>query len=146
LQDGLDALSKAFTWHVCAILVQQQPAFKIYEGKLGMPDVVQSLPVMKTVQFPASEINADEGQNDGNWQVLQSMLSQAGVPDSRLENDMILIHGNLSTKGRIDALWKMHMIECTAKNQLDFVISVPGLFHSYRCILEGTCQARGRMR
>jgi hypothetical protein len=57
------------------------------------------------------------------------MLSQAGVPDSRLENDVILVHGDLSTKERIDALWKMHMIERTAKNQLNFVIFVPGLFH-----------------
>lgn len=128
-QGGLDALSKAFAWHIRAILVQQQPAFKIYEGVLGMPDAVQSLPVVKTVQFPASAINADEGQNDGNWQVLESMLSQAGVPDSRLEDDVILVHGDLSTKERIDALRKMRTIERTAKNRLDFVTFVPGLFH-----------------
>jgi hypothetical protein len=83
-----------------------------------MPDVVQSLPVMKTAQFPASAINADKGQNDGNWQVLQSMLLQAGVPDGRLENDVILVYGDLLTKERIDALQKIRTIERTANSTL----------------------------
>ena len=112
-----------------AILVQQQPLFKHYSAELRLPTTVQTLPLTKTIQYPASAINADEGQNDGNWQVLENMLDQSGVPDNRLEEEISLVHGDLTTKERLDALWKMHIVEHLAKNWLNFVVFVPGLFH-----------------
>ena len=42
---------------------------------------------------------------------------------------MTLVHGDLSTKERIDGLRKMQTIEHSAKNRLDWVVFVPGLFH-----------------
>src|SRR5882762_4292626 len=127
--EGLDPLSRAFAWHLRAILVQQEPSFAAYTSQLGAPEAVDVLPVTRTIQFPASAINADEGQSDGNWQVLVNMLEQSGVPDARLEEDVILVHGDLSTKERIDSLRKMRTIEHSSKNRLDFVVFVPGLFH-----------------
>jgi hypothetical protein len=84
---------------------------------------------MKTSQYPASAINADEGSNDGNWQVFVNLLEQAGVPDERLEEEIVLVHGDLATKERIDGLCKMRTIESSAKNHLAFAVVVPGLFH-----------------
>jgi hypothetical protein len=126
---GVDPLIKALAWHLRAILVQQEPGFDIFKLALGLPDVVDALPVVKTRQFPANAINADEGQNDGNWQVLESLLEQSSVPTAKLEETVILIHGDLATKERVDALRKMRCIEHSAKNRLDWVVFVPGLFH-----------------
>ena len=127
--EDLDPLSWAFVWHLRAILVQQEPSFAEYMSQLSAPEAVDVLPVMQTIQFPASAINADEGQSNGNWQVLVNMLEQSGVLDARLEEDVILVHGNLSMKEWIDSLWKMHTIEHSSKNCLDFVVFIPGLFH-----------------
>lgn len=59
-----------------AILVKKEPAFTKYHLDLGMPEAIDVLPVQKTMQFPANAINADESQNDGNWEVLKSLLDQ----------------------------------------------------------------------
>lgn len=126
---GPDALVKCFAWHLRSILVQQEPSFSSYTQHLGLPAPLDVLPLTKTVQYPANAINADEGQHDGNWQVLVNLLDQSNVPNERLEEDVILIHGDLSTKERIDGLRRMRVIEHSSRNRLDFVVFVPGLFH-----------------
>lgn len=96
---------------------------------LGLPEAINLLPVTQTIQYPASAINTDEGSHNGNWQVLENLLKQGGVPDARLEDDIILVHGDLATKERIDGLRKMRTIESDSKGRLAFMIFVPGLFH-----------------
>lgn len=122
-------LRKVFAWHLHAILIQQEPSFKSYESQLHLPNEIKCLPLVKTRQFPANAINADKGQNDSNWQVLESLLDQSGVQESTVEDNIILVHGDLSMKERIDALRKMRTPEKNSKNHLDFVIFVLGLFH-----------------
>jgi len=129
LVDGLDSLHRAFAWHLRAILIQQDQSFGRYKQHLGLPDAINPLPVTKTLQFPASAINADESSHDGNWEVFKSLLEQLAVPDERLEDEIILIHGDLATKEKIDGLRKMRTIEKSAKNRLGFAVVVPGLFH-----------------
>jgi hypothetical protein len=73
---GFNSLSKAFAWHLRAILVQRGPKFDLYHSQLGLPEPIDVLPVQKTVQFPANAINADESQSDGNWEVLTGLLAQ----------------------------------------------------------------------
>ena len=85
----LDSLSKAFAWHLRAILVQRGPKFDLYHSQLGLPEPIDILPVQKTVQFPANAINADESQSDGNWEVLTSLLAQVSS-SFRLEN--VVVH------------------------------------------------------
>ena len=91
--------------HLHVILVQQQCLSKLYSAELRLPTTVQPLPLTQTIQYPASAINSDEGQNDGNW---QDKLDQSGFPDNRLEEEVILVHEDLSTKERLNAFQKMH--------------------------------------
>jgi len=75
----LHSIKAAFAWHICAILVEQEPEFACYQRHLGLPVAIEVLPTQKTVQFLANAINADESQNDGNWEVLTSLLDQVCV-------------------------------------------------------------------
>ena len=75
-QSKLHSIQAAFAWHIHAILVEREPAFARYQQQLGLPNAIEVLPTRKTVQFPANAINADESQNDGNWEVLTSLLDQ----------------------------------------------------------------------
>ena len=74
--NNLDALSRAFAWHICAILVHHMKGFENYKSNLSLPEEVDKLPVEQTTQYPANAINTDEGQNDGNWEVLKNLLQQ----------------------------------------------------------------------
>ena len=77
--DRLDPLRMAFAWHFRQILVEHEPGFKKYKSRLGSPQAIHNLPVQQTVQVPANAINADEGQNDGNWEVLKNLLNQVSI-------------------------------------------------------------------
>jgi hypothetical protein len=111
------------------ILLQQDQSFVKYLPMLGLPEAINLLSVTRMTQYPASAINADEGLHDGNWQVIKNILKQGGVPNARLEDDIILVYRDLATKERIDGLHKMHIIESDSKSQLAFIIFTPGLFH-----------------
>ena len=141
------SLNAAFAWHIREILVKREPAFAHYQQHLGLPAAIEVLPTRKTVQYPANAINADESQNDGNWEVLTNLLDQvcathlnvlylitegtlqSNIQDNSLEEFVTLVHGDLSTKERIDALRKMCTIEHSTKNWLGWVVFVPGMFH-----------------
>jgi hypothetical protein len=71
----------------------------------------------------------DKSSYDGNWEVFKSLLEQLAAPDERLEDKIILIHGDLATKEKIDGLHKMCTIKKSAKNHLGFGLVIPGLFH-----------------
>ena len=49
LIDGLHALSRAFAWHMRAILLQQDQSFAKYLPMLGLPEAINSLPVTQTI-------------------------------------------------------------------------------------------------
>ncbi|KIJ09266.1 hypothetical protein PAXINDRAFT_87711 [Paxillus involutus ATCC 200175] len=46
-----------------------------------------------------------------------------------MSNHVIIIHGDLLTKERIDSIHEARSIEATPKHRFDFVVFVPGLFH-----------------
>ena len=74
--NNLDALLRAFAWHICAILIYHMKGFENYKSNLSLPEEVDKLPVEQTTQYLANAINMDEGQNDGNWEVLKNLLQQ----------------------------------------------------------------------
>ena len=69
--EGLDPL---FLEHLCGIFVQQEPSFAVYMSQLGTPEAVDVFPMMRTIQFPVSAINTDEGQSYGNWLIFSNRV------------------------------------------------------------------------
>ena len=57
------------------------------------------------------------------------LCTQTNTPNEFLEEYVTLVHRDLSTKERIDALRKMRVTEHNAKNCLDWVLFIPGMFH-----------------
>ncbi|KAJ3816301.1 hypothetical protein F5880DRAFT_1455786, partial [Lentinula raphanica] len=118
-------------WLCLQILVEQGgSSFEAYKKNLGEPASIQVLPAQeKDVQYPAEAINADEGTYDGNAEVIVSLLEQSNTSDNELELYVELFHGDLGTLERIEGLKRTRMIEKSAKNRLDFLVFIPGLFH-----------------
>jgi len=75
----LHSIKAAFAWHICAILVEQEPEFACYQQHLGLPVAIEVLQTWKTVQFPANAIDVYKSQNDGYWEVLTSLLDKVCV-------------------------------------------------------------------
>lgn len=130
-----------YTWHVRNILLQHGPKFEENFGEeLGDPEPVEPIPIHKTTQIPCRAMNIKESTTDGNIEVIECLLHQGGIGDptdakfdSQNDVDMsefvLLIHGDLLTKERLDSVRNSRSIENTAKRRFQFVVFVPGLFH-----------------
>ncbi|KAG2123033.1 hypothetical protein BD769DRAFT_1360080 [Suillus cothurnatus] len=132
----------AWAWHVCNILVNHGPKhFAKFARELGRPDTVFQIPVHKTHQIPCRSMKIKQSTTDGNVEVVENLLKQGGIGDPaadeefNLEHDVdmsehvIVIHGDLLTKERLDIACESRCIEDTPKNRLQFIIFLPGLFH-----------------
>ncbi|KAG1881034.1 hypothetical protein F4604DRAFT_1879629 [Suillus subluteus] len=121
---------EAFAWHVREILVHHGQHFRHFEKELCEPAPVERIPLHKT----------EQSTTDGNVEVMENLLRQGGIGDPNsgdfdkdhdidMSEHVILVHGDLLTKERLDTVSDSRRIETTAKNRLQYVIFLPGLFH-----------------
>ncbi|KAG2029371.1 hypothetical protein BDR03DRAFT_800750, partial [Suillus americanus] len=121
-------------------LVNQVEGFKHFKKELDEPDTVKRIPVHKTTQIPCQAMDIKQSTTDGNVEVLNNLFRQGGIGNPRdsgfdVEHDVdmlehiILIHGDLLTKERLDTVRNSRCIEHTPKNHFQYVIFLPGLFH-----------------
>ncbi|KAH9015996.1 hypothetical protein EDB85DRAFT_1817773, partial [Lactarius pseudohatsudake] len=131
---------KAFAWHVREILINHGQHFGYLSKKLGTPETVLRIPVSKTDQVPMRSMRIKQSSVDGNVEVMENLLSQGGLgdptePDFEANGDVdisdfvLLVHGDLLTKERLDTVRDSRCIEDTPKNRFQFVVFVLGLFH-----------------
>ncbi|KAG2084330.1 uncharacterized protein F5147DRAFT_748810 [Suillus discolor] len=108
--------------------------------KLDEPETIQRIPIHKTNQIPCRSMNIKQSTTDGNVEVLENLFHQGGIGDKsevnfNAEHDVdmtehvILVHGDLLTKERVDSVRNSRKIEHTPKNRLQYVVFLPGLFH-----------------
>ncbi|KAG2125101.1 hypothetical protein DEU56DRAFT_744063, partial [Suillus clintonianus] len=130
----------AFAWHVRNILVQHGRYFGTFADKLGEPESVLRIPVTKTEQIPFRSMRIKQSTADGNMEVMENLLRQGGIGDPTdkdfesagdvdMSEHVLLIHGDLLTKERLDTVSDTRRIESTPKNRFQYIIFLPGLFH-----------------
>ncbi|KAH9015955.1 hypothetical protein EDB83DRAFT_2232606 [Lactarius deliciosus] len=140
---------KTFAWHVCEILISHGQYFGYLSNKLATLETLLRIPVSKTDQVPMRSIplcalfitmKIKQSSVDGNIEVMENLLRQGGLgdptePDFEANGDVdisdfvLLVHGDLLTKERLDTMRDSRHIEDTPKNRFQFVIFVLGLFH-----------------
>lgn len=134
-------LSERLAWQVRRILVELGGAgFSHFAKDLGEPCPVNKIPIHKTKQVPFRAMNIKESTADGNIEVMSSLLRQGGLGDPTdkhfkpgvdvdVSDWVILVHGDLLTKERLDSVRITRQIEITPKLRFQFVVFLPGLFH-----------------
>ncbi|KAG2134981.1 hypothetical protein BD769DRAFT_1353025, partial [Suillus cothurnatus] len=136
----LSPRQEAFSWHIHSILVNHIRGFKHFAKDLDEPDTVKRIPLHKTTQIPCRAMDIKQSTTDGNMEVLNNLFRQGGIGnpgdsgfdvkhDVDMSDHVILIHGDLLTKERLDTLCNSWRIEHTLKNRFQYVIFLPGLFH-----------------
>ncbi|KAH7913660.1 hypothetical protein BJ138DRAFT_1001804, partial [Hygrophoropsis aurantiaca] len=114
--------------------------FATYADRLGQPETVFQIPVHKTNQIPCRSMKIKQSTTDGNVEVMENLLQQGGIgdPDDEsfnaghdidMSEHVLLVHGDLLTKERLDTVRDSRRIEDTPKNRLQYVVFLPGLFH-----------------
>ncbi|KAG1844782.1 hypothetical protein F4604DRAFT_1884397 [Suillus subluteus] len=111
-----------FAWHVRKILELCEPA------------PVEHIPLHKTKQVPCRAMNIKQSTTDGNVEVMENLLRQGGIGDPNsgdfdkdhdidLSEHVILVHGDLLTKERLDTVSDSRRIEMTPKNRLQCTLA-----------------------
>lgn len=134
-------LFERLAWQVRRILIEWGgSSFSRFSKDLGEPTMVNKIPVHKTQQIPFRAMNIKESTADGNIEVVQNLLRQGGLGDetdkrfkSGVDVDIsewvVLVHGDLLTKERLDSVKISRRVEKTPKLRFQFVVFLPGLFH-----------------
>ncbi|KAJ7078049.1 hypothetical protein B0H15DRAFT_805015 [Mycena belliarum] len=116
--------------------------FRQFKARLGLPEPVEQIPVVKMRHAPARSMDIKQSTVEGNLKVIPELLKQGGVGDP-LHDDggvwekniismvpyVILFHGDLGTGERIMSLLQRRAIESTPWLRYQYVIYVMGLFH-----------------
>lgn len=122
-------------WHVRQILLSDavsgisQAVKVVLQPLLGEPVPRNQIPVAKTIQYPARAMSISVSTNSGNAAAIDNLLQQADIKDEALEESVLLVHGDLGTGDKTAALMKSRRIEESAKNRLQYLIFIPGIFH-----------------
>ncbi|KAH7904696.1 hypothetical protein BJ138DRAFT_1018765, partial [Hygrophoropsis aurantiaca] len=130
----------AFAWHIRAILIHHGQYFANDSDRLGEPVPIFKIPVHKTEQIPFRSMKIKQSTTDGNIEVMENLLKQGGIGepsgeefdagnDVDMSEHVLLVHGDLLTKERLDSVRESRRIEDTAKNRFQYIIFVLGLFH-----------------
>lgn len=138
--EKLSPLLKAYAWHIRFILVHRGEYFGSLAPHLGQPDTVNQIPIHQTTQIPCRSMNVKESTPDGNIEVLECLLRQGGIGEPTEKNydveydvdmtdSVLLVHGDLLTKERLDTVQGSRCIESTPKRRFQYVVFLPGLFH-----------------
>ena len=136
----LSPQQEAFAWHIRDVLVRHGQYFGHFLPKLGEPSSVHKIPVHKTDQIPCRAMNIKQSSIDGNIEVMEELLRQGGLGDINdagfdashevdMSEHVILVHGDLLTKERLDSVRESRSIEETPKNRFQYLVFLPGLFH-----------------
>lgn len=131
---------KRFAWHVRKILIQRSEYFCGLLQHLGEPDVIWSIPLHQTTQVPCQAMKIKQSSVDGNIWVVDNLHTQGGIGDPRdkgfligydvdMSEWVIVVHGDLLTKERLDSIKESRSIEDGAKQHFQQLIFLPGLFH-----------------
>ena len=114
--------------------------FHQFKPFLHEPDVIEKIPLLKTPLTPACAMDINNSTVSGNICAVVDLLAQGGVysrDDTYFEDSgspdltpyVVLIHGDLGTGERLQAVQIRRSLEATPWDRFQHVVFTPGLFH-----------------
>lgn len=139
---GLDRRERFQVWQFKFDLYTYGPEyFRRFLAKLGEPEDIERIPLVKTRQVPAQAMDVNQSSVDGNIEALQTLFQQLGIGDPSDKDDhdqagrrdigdhVILVHGDLATCERVQSIRLSRGEEKTTFRRFAMVIFVIALFH-----------------
>lgn len=136
---GLLQRQRFNVWVILHALLQHGPEwFRQYLPNLGEPEEMEKIPLARSRHIPFRTMDINPSTVGGNADALTNMFGQAGIGDptekgheqvTAIENNVILVHGDLGTGERLESLQHSRSAERTPLRRLQMVVFVPGLFH-----------------
>ncbi|KAI6011403.1 hypothetical protein BKA83DRAFT_4502458 [Pisolithus microcarpus] len=129
--------------------------FRTLKGGITEPEAIDQIPLVKTEIIAARAMDVNNSTVSGNIRAVADLLRQGGIYDPAavaaegldapdISRYVVLIHGDLGTGERLQAVQLQRSIEATPWDRFQHVVFVPGLFHLkmacaeaiWRCFLQ----------
>ena len=138
--DGLTCCEKFNSWKFLHDLVHYGPVyFRQFCPQLGLPNMVDQIPPIKTPIIPACAMEFSNSTVAGNISTIKNLMEQGGVGDPKdpeiiyevkdMTLYIITFHGDLGMGDCIFTIQLWRSIEKTPWKRFQFAVFVPGLFH-----------------
>jgi hypothetical protein len=144
---GLMGHQRYHSWKFRAHLYEHgSHYFRKFKASLGLPELVEQIPIMKMGYAPARSMDVNESTHAGNISAITNLLHQGGVGDpsvltekekktwwlkktASLLKHVVLFFGDLATFEHVMAILQRWSMEGTPWHRFQFVIFVMGVFH-----------------
>ena len=114
--------------------------FRCFISELKEPETIDEIPLVKTEITAARAMDVNNSSVSGNIQAVVELLRQGGIYDPAeiamesldvpdISQYAVLVHGDLGTGERLQAVQSRRCIENTPWDQFRHVLFIPGLFH-----------------
>ena len=114
--------------------------FHQFKGTIRPPNPIEELPLTKTPILAARAMDVNNSTVSGNIRAVIELLEQGGIydPEEIVQRDIdspditehvVLVHGDLGTGERLQAVQLRQSIESTPWRRFQHIIFIPGLFH-----------------
>lgn len=138
---GLNRHGRFTSWLFLQALCRHGPPyFHQFLSQIPDPEIVEQIPVTKLEYHPLPCMEINQSKVDGNIQAISELFRCAGVGDPEakgaaadtvdISKYVTLIHGDLGTGERVQAIQKRRSIERTALLRFQPVIFSPGILHA----------------
>ncbi|KIM76705.1 hypothetical protein PILCRDRAFT_77537, partial [Piloderma croceum F 1598] len=101
--------------------------FRKFKRKLGKPEWVEKVPVVKMRHAPARAMDINQSKVSGNIRAIANLMEQGDIVDMR--EHVILFHGYLGTYERVLGMLLRRSLEMTACRRYQFIVFLMGVFH-----------------
>jgi hypothetical protein len=139
---GLTRCERFNAWKFRYDLCHYGPVyFRQFIKDLGLPKVVEQIPVVKMRHAPARSMDINQSKVSGNIRVIPELLRQGGVGDPNDGNGtwqddvidvtkfVVLVFGDLGTSERVQSILLRHSLETSPWQRYQYVVFGMGLFH-----------------
>ncbi|KAF8317294.1 uncharacterized protein EI90DRAFT_2943471, partial [Cantharellus anzutake] len=125
--ESIPHIELAMQWYIKSVIVEYLPSS--YKDLLGPMPSSKWIGVEKSTQQPARAMHIKASSNDGNVEIVDNLERQLGTKSEWYDSYIRLCHGDLGTQERHDSTTFFHAIENSSQNRLQWLVTVPGVFH-----------------
>ena len=127
--ESLPLVKSAMLWLIKSTLVNGflPPEYKDLLGPIPSSTFI---PIEKSTQYPARAMQIKASSTDGNVEIVENLERQLGTKEEWYDSYVRLCHGDLGTQERHDTTRFFRSIESSSKHQLQWLVTIPGIFHT----------------
>ena len=125
--ESIPHLERAMQWYIRSVIAEYLPPS--YKDLLGPMPSSNWIGVEKSTQEPARAMHIKASSNDGNIEIVENLERQLGTKSEWYDSYVRLCHGDLGTQERHDSTTFFRAIEHSSQNRLQWLVTVPGVFH-----------------